>query len=160
MNDFTFIKTQYVKLRDSLIAYLEKFNDDSYFFQPTKVSNTPAWIIPHISAFEKIMVVDKISGYEFEEFISQENIDKYKPGVDAFSFAKEEMMSIGKAIELLKKTKDCSLKFLDVLIKNKAVSDVDRENAMEKYLLNISHETEHYGQLKYLLGTWKRLNES
>ena len=95
MSDFIFIKNQYVKLRDSLITYLGKFNEESYFFQPTKVSNSPAWIIPHISAFEKIMVVDKISGYEFEEFITQDNIDKYKPGVDAYSFAKEEMMSFG-----------------------------------------------------------------
>lgn len=159
MSDFIFIKNQYVKLRDSLITYLGKFNEESYFFQPTKVSNSPAWIIPHISAFEKIMVVDKIPGYEFENFISQENIDKYKPGVDAFSFTKEDMMSVGKAMELLKKTKDCSMNFLDALIDGISVSNVDQKIAMEKYLLNFSHETEHYGQLKYLLGTWKRLNE-
>lgn len=160
MSDYIFIKNQYVKLRDSLITYLGKFNEESYFFQPTRVSNSPAWIAPHISAFEKIMVVDKIPGYAFEKFISQEDIDKYKPGVDAFSFAKDEMMSTEKAIELLKKTKDCSLKFLNALIDGTSGSNVDPEIVKEKYLLNFSHETEHYGQLKYLLGTWKRLNEN
>ena len=70
------------------------------------------------------------------------------------------MMSTEKAIELLKKTKDCSLKFLNALIDGTSGSNVDPEIVKEKYLLNFSHETEHYGQLKYLLGTWKRLNEN
>ncbi|MFX0204541.1 MAG: DinB family protein [Candidatus Hodarchaeota archaeon] len=157
MLDFKFLKIQYMKLRGAVIKFLDRFNESSYYYRPTLKSNTTAWIIPHISAFEQLMVVDKIIGYNFSEFISQENIDKYKPNVDGFKFKKEEMMSIEQAIELLKRTQEVSVKFLDEMIaQNDSAKEVDPETAFNRYLLNFSHETEHYGQIKYLIGTWQR----
>jgi hypothetical protein len=157
MNDLELVKSLYVKLREGLIAYLRKFDDGSYFYQPTPISNSAAWIVPHISAFEKIMVTDKIPGFDFPQFITPEDVAKYKPGVDAFTFTKDEMMGISEAIDLLKKTQEVSIAFLDDLIAGKdSTKDVDKSVAVDKYLFNFSHETEHYGQLKYLLGTWKR----
>lgn len=144
-------------MREAVIKFLDRFDESSYYYQPTLKSNTTAWIIPHISAFEKLMVVDKIVGYNFSEFISQENIDKYKPNVGGFKFKKEEMMSKEQAIELLKRTQEVSVKFLDDLIaQNDSVKEMDPETAFNRYLLNFSHETEHYGQIKYLIGTWQR----
>lgn len=89
---------------EAVIKFLDRFDESSYYYQPTLKSNTTAWIIPHISAFEQLMVVEKIVGYNFSEFISQENIDKYKPNVDGFKFKKEEIMSKEQAIKLLKRT--------------------------------------------------------
>ncbi|MFX1534315.1 MAG: DinB family protein [Promethearchaeota archaeon] len=157
MPDFKLLKIQYLKLRESVIKYLDKFDEESYFYQPTIKSNATAWIIPHISAFEKLMVIDKIEGYKFGIFISQEEIEKYRPGVDAFNFKKEELMGKKQAIELLRKTQEVSIKFLDDMIaQTNSIKAVDPENAFNRYLLNFSHETEHYGQIKYLIGTWKR----
>ncbi|MFX0063403.1 MAG: DinB family protein [Candidatus Hermodarchaeota archaeon] len=157
MPDFKHLKVQYLKLRESVIKYLDQFDEKSYFYQPTIKSNTTAWIIPHISAFEKLMVIDKIEGYNFGIFISQEEIEKYKPGVDAFNFKKEELMDKKQAIELLGKTQEVSIKFLDDMIaQTNSVKAVDPENAFNRYFFNFSHETEHYGQIKYLIGTWKR----
>jgi hypothetical protein len=158
MTDLLFVRKQYLALRESFISFLGKFNDDSYFYQPTTKSNSAAWIVPHISAFEKIMVTDKIGGYEFPEFITLENVNKYKPGVDGFAFSKDDMLGIAEAIELLERTREVSIGFLDDMISEAAsVKDVDPKTAIDKYLFNFSHETEHYGQLKYLLGTWKRV---
>ncbi len=160
MNYFEMIKAQYQKLRAGLIKWLDKFNDESYFFQPTKVSNSAAWIVPHISAFERIMVVDKIEGYKFAEFIPTEDIAKYRPGVDAYAFEKAELMSKEDAIALLRKTEEVSVRFLDSMIaRDDTVKNVDVAVAFDKFIFNILHETEHYGQLKYLSGTWTRLQE-
>lgn len=158
MYDFNLVKGQYVKLREAVINFLDRFNEGSYYYQPTPKSNATAWIIPHVSAFEQLMVIDKITGYSFGKFISQADIDKYKPGIDGFKFANKELMRKKQAIELLKKTQDVSVKFLDDMIaQNDSVSDVDSKTAFNRYMLNFSHETEHYGQLKYLLGTWQRI---
>lgn len=157
MLDFKLVKKQYLKLREAVIKFLDRFDEGSYYYQPSLKSNTTAWIIPHISAFEQLMVIDKIIGYNFGKFISQEYIDKYKPNVDGFKFKKEEIMSKNQAIELLKRTQEVSVKFLDDMIaQNNSVKDVDPETAFNRYLLNFSHETEHYGQIKYLIGTWQR----
>ncbi len=157
MNDLELVKSLYVKLRESLIAYLGKFDEGAYFYQPTPKSNAAAWIVPHISAFEKIMVTDKIPGFDFPQFITPENVAIYKPGVEAFAFSKDDMMGISDAISLLKRTQQVSISFLDDMIAGKdTIKDVERSVALDKYLFNFSHETEHYGQLKYLLGTWKR----
>ena len=157
MSDLRFIIQQYSKLRDSLVNYLGKFNDESYFYQPTKVSNSPAWIVPHISAFEKVMVVDKIPGLALSEFISPNDVAIYRPGVEAYSFTSDQLMGLDDAIKLLEKTKEVSCAFLEELASGQS-REVDMDVASERYLLNYSHETEHYGQLKYLLGTWKRVN--
>jgi hypothetical protein len=158
MDDMELVESLYTKLRESLIAYLGKFNEDSYFYQPTPKSNAAAWIVPHISAFEKVMVTDKISGFDFPEFIGPDDVAKYRPGVEAYTLNKGEMMGISEAIELLKRTQEVSLGFLDDMIAGRdSMRNVDRTVAFEKYLFNFSHETEHLGQLKYLLGTWKRV---
>ena len=160
MNDLELVKSIYTKLRESLIVFLGKFDDESYFYQPTPKSNAAAWIVPHISAFEKLMVTDKIHGFEFPQFITPENVTVYKPGVEAYAFAKDEMMGIPEAIELLKQTQEVSTGFLNDMIAGRdSVRKVDRSVAVDKYLFNFSHETEHYGQLKYLLGTWKRTRD-
>ena len=158
MPDFKLLKMQYLKLREAIIKYLDKFDEESYFYQPTTKSNATAWIVPHISAFEKLKVIDTIEGYNFGIFISQEECEKYKPGVDALNFKKEELMGKKQAIELLRKTQEVSIKFLDDMItQTNSVKAVDPENAFNRYSLNFSHETEHYGQIKYLIGTWKRI---
>ncbi|MFX1439778.1 MAG: hypothetical protein ACFFFD_05970 [Promethearchaeota archaeon] len=159
MDDLELVKSLYLKLRESLIAYLGKFDDGSYFYQPTPKSNATAWIVPHISAFEKLMVTDKIPGFDFPQFITAENVAIYRPGVKAYALARDEMMQISEAIELLKLTQKVSIGFLDDMIAGRnSVREVDHAVVVDKYLLNFSHETEHYGQLKYLLGTWKRMN--
>ncbi|NHJ87550.1 MAG: DinB family protein [Asgard group archaeon] len=157
MKDFEIIKTNYQKLRSALIKYLDRFEGESYFYQPTDKSNATAWIVPHIVAFEKVMVTDKIEGYSFDNFISEEDVEKYRPGVDGFAFTKDEMLTKAEVIKLLDDVQKISIKFLDALIKNDpSVSKVDRDVAFDKYMLNFSHETEHYGQMKYLLGTFNR----
>lgn len=158
MKDFELLKTNYLKLRESMIKYLDKFDEDSYFYQPTEKSNAVAWIVPHIVAFEKVMVIDKILGYKFNNFISKEDVEKYKPTVDGFEFSKDELMSKEKAIKLLEQTREVSIQFLDEMInQTDSVQEVNLEITFDRYMLNFSHETEHLGQLKYLLGTWKRI---
>lgn len=155
--DFELIKANYLQLRRAMMKYLEKFDEESYFYQPTEKSNAVAWIVPHIAAFEKIMVADKITGYDFEEFITTEDVEKYKPSVAGYAYAKDQMMSIEDAIALLKKTMEVSNAFLDEIVHDsEKVKDVDKTIVFDKYMLNFSHETEHYGQIKYLLGTFKR----
>ncbi len=157
LKDFELIKANYLKLRSSLIKYLGNFNDVSYYYQPTDKSNSVAWIVPHVVAFEKVMVTDKIKRYKFKRFITQEDVEKYKPAVDGYAFKKKELMKIEEAIKLLNEAQNVSLKFLDDTINGSdSTIDVDFEIAFDKYLLNFSHETEHLGQLKYLLGTYKR----
>jgi hypothetical protein len=159
MNDLELVKSLYSNLRESLIAFLGKFDDGGYFYQPTPKSNAAAWIVPHISAFEKLMVTDKISGFDFNQFITPEDVAIYKPGVDAYTFTRDEMMGISEAIELLRLTQKVSMGFLDDMIVGRdSIREVESAVVVDKYLLNFSHETEHYGQLKYLLGTWKRMN--
>ena len=158
MNDLESVKVQYLKLRASFIKFLDNFDDESYFYQPTEKSNSTAWIVPHIAAFEKLMVTDKIQGYPFQDFITPDDILKYKPGVEGLAFNREQMLEMEEAMALLERTEEVSVRFLDDLIEgSSSTRDVDQQNAAEKYLLNFSHETEHYGQLKYLLGTWKRM---
>ena len=158
MKDFELLKASYLKIRESMIKYLDKFEEESYFYQPTEKSNSAAWIVPHIVAFEKVMVVDKILGYKFEKSISQEDVDKYKPTVDGFEFTKKNLMSKKDAIKLLKHAQEVSIKFLDEMInQTDKVQEVNREIAFDRFMLNFSHETEHLGQLKYLLGTWNRM---
>ena len=157
MLDFELVKNTYLKLRASVIKYLEKFNEESYYYQPTNKSNATAWIVPHIVAFEKVMVVDRIQGYNFPLFIIQADVDKYKPAVDGFNFKREEMMTKVEAIELLQQAQEVSIEFIDNIInQSDDVIDVDPQIAFDRYLFNFSHETEHLGQMKYLLGTWKR----
>ena len=157
MKDFELIKANYLKLRSSVIKYIGNLDEDSYYYQPTKRSNAVAWIVPHIVAFEKVMVTDKISNYKFKQFITEKDVEKYKPAVDGYIFKKKDLMNIEEAIKLLNETQNVSIKFLDDIINgSESTSEVDLEIAFDKYLLNFSHETEHLGQLKYLLGTWKR----
>lgn len=155
--DFELLKVTYLKLRKSVIRYLDGFDEESYHYQPTEKSNSTAWIIPHIVAFEKLMVTDKIAGYVFPEFISQENIEIYKPTVDGFKLSKEELLTKEEAIKLLENAQKVSIEFLDNMInQSDKVKDVDKATAFDRFLFNFSHETEHLGQLKYLLGTFKR----
>ena len=155
--DFELLKDSYLKLRKSVIKYLDGFDEESYHYQPTEKSNSTAWIIPHIVAFEKLMVTDKISGYVFPEFISQDNVDIYKPTVDGFNFSKEDLLTKEEAIKLLEKTQKVSIEFLDKMInQNEEIKNVEKATAFDRFLFNFSHETEHLGQLKYLLGTFKR----
>lgn len=157
MNEFEFIKTRYLQVRNALIKYLEKFDEQSYYYQPTEKSNATAWIVPHLAAFERVMIMDHIPGFKFNQFISEEDIEKYKPGADGFALEKKEALSKDEAIKLLRKAQKTTLEFLDLLINNaKEVEKVDRNIAFDKYLLNFTHDTEHYGQIKYLLGTFKR----
>ncbi|MHA1124074.1 MAG: DinB family protein [Candidatus Heimdallarchaeota archaeon] len=158
MKDFELLKANYLKIRESMINYLDKFEEESYFYQPTVKSNSVAWIVPHIVAFEKIMVIDKILGYKFKNFISKADVEKYKPTVDGFEFTKENLMSKEEAIKLLEQAQEVSIQFLDEMVnQTDLINEVNLEIAFDRYLLNFSHEIEHLGQLKYLLGTWKRL---
>jgi len=157
MKDFELIKANYLKVRASIIKYLEKFDEERYFYQPTEKSNSAAWIVPHIVAFEKVMVTDQIENYEFSEFISTVDVEKYKPGVDGFNFTKKDMLTKEEAIILLTKAHEISIQFLDDIInQSDKISEIDAEQAFSRYLLNFSHEMEHFGQLKYLLGTYNR----
>lgn len=160
MHDFELVKNNYSKLRNVLIKYLEKFDEEAYLYKPTEKSNAVAWIVPHIVAFEKEEVMDFIEGYKFEIIISDEDIDKYKPGVDGYAFSEKELMTKDEAIKHLQIALEISVKFLVKIINNAdEIDEVDKDMAFTRYMLNISHETEHYGQLKYLLGTYIRTQQ-
>jgi hypothetical protein len=157
MLDFEFIKNNYIKLVDAIIKYLDKFTEEAYYYKPTEKSNAVAWIVPHIAAFEKEKVMDFIENYTFDKVMSDENIVKYHPGVDGYKLKQNEMMTKEKAIEHLEAAKKASLKFLDDLINNaETTKDVDQDFVFARYMLSYSHTLEHYGQLKYLLGTYNR----
>ena len=140
MKDFELLKGNYLKLRTAFINYLEKFDSESYYYQPTKKSNSTAWIVPHIAAFEKIMVINKILGFNFKEFISEEDVEKYKPAIDGFNFSKDQMMTKEEAISLLRKTEEVSINFLDCVInQSESIVNIDPEIAFDRYMLNFSH---------------------
>lgn len=160
MYDFDLIKNNYTKLRNALIKYLEKFDDSAYYYKPTDKSNAVAWIVPHIVAFEKEKVMDFIEGYKFKTIMSDEDVAKYRPGVDGFAFSENELMTKDEAIKHLQLTLEISIKFLDDIINNAdEIDNVDRDIVFARYMLNINHETEHYGQMKYLLGTHMRIHQ-
>ena len=59
MKDFELLKSNYLKLRNAFINYLDKFDLESYYYQPTEKSNTTAWIVPHIALLKKLWSLTK-----------------------------------------------------------------------------------------------------
>jgi hypothetical protein len=66
-------------------------------------------------------------------------------------------MSKDEAIKYLQAAQEVSVKFFeDIISRTDSIKNINQNIAFNRFMLNYDHETEHYGQLKYLLGTFKR----
>jgi hypothetical protein len=160
MDEMQAIRNDYLELRDAIATWVrDHLQGDSWYYQPTPLSNTPAWIVGHLIAFEQQFVYDTIPGYAFPRGASLEVVERYKPGVAGFSLGKEALMPAGEALEGIARLREISDRFLSAVGSSApAVSAVDRRNVIEAYAHHTRHDTEHFGQLKYLSGTWERLH--
>jgi hypothetical protein len=154
------IRERHLRLRDSVAAWIRThFDDASWYYQPTPVSNPAAWIVPHLLAFEQQFVFDKIPGRPVPPGVSAEVVERYKPGVAGFETGKGNLMSLEEALSALARMREISNHFLSQLIlASPAQPAVDPQQVVELYQHNFTHDTEHFGQLKYLSGTWGRLS--
>jgi hypothetical protein len=70
------------------------------------------------------------------------------------------LMSAEEALAGLARMREISNRFLSEMRSGDAgPGGVDRQHVLEVYQHNSSHDTEHFGQLKYLSGTWGRLHK-
>jgi hypothetical protein len=158
MNELEFILARYLKLREAIANWLRKhFDEAAWHFQPTPQSNAAAWIVPHLFVFEQIKVYDQIPGYTFPRLAADELVARYRPGAPGYSLRLEESMGLEEAIDYLAQARTITETFLGALLAgDPAVAGLDRRLVFDRYFLNFTHDTEHYGQLKYLTGTWQR----
>jgi DinB superfamily len=160
MDEIAVIRDNHLKLRDDIAAWVhDHLSGAAWFFQPTPLSNPAAWIVPHLIAFEQQFVYDQISGYPFPRGVSPHVVERYKPGVDGFSMGEANLMSAEEALAGLARLREITDRFLSEIQSGGAGQGaVDRQQVLELYQHNFSHDTEHFGQLKYLSGTWSRLH--
>jgi hypothetical protein len=159
MDEIEVIHESYLKLRDAIAAWIrEHLGGAAWYYQPTPLSNPAAWIVPHLIAFEQQFVYDKVSGYSFPRGASPEVVERYKPGVAGFSMGEANLMSAEEALAGLAREREISDRFLSEVRSGRGgARGIDRRLVSEVYQHNASHDTEHFGQLKYLSGTWSRL---
>jgi hypothetical protein len=162
MEEIVFIHDNYLKLRDAIASWIrDNFGGAAWYYQPTPLSNPAAWIVPHLIAFEQQYVYDQIPGYSFPRGASPEVVERYKPGVAGFSLGKGNLMSAEEALAGLTRLREISNRFFsDLRSEGAGARGVDRDKVFELYQHNSSHDTEHFGQLKYLSGTWSRLHKT
>ena len=160
MDEIAAIQDTYVKLRDAIASWIrDHLGGEAWYYQPTPLSNPAAWIVPHLIAFEQKYVYDEIPGYAFSRGASLEVVERYKPGVDGFAMGKRNLMTAEDALAGLARLREISDRFLSEIRSNSpGTQGVDRQKVLEVYQHNSSHDTEHFGQLKYLSGTWGRLH--
>jgi hypothetical protein len=116
--------------------------------------------VPHLIAFEQQYVYDQIRGYSFACGASLEVVERYKPGVAGFSIGEGNLMSAEESLTGLARLREISDRFFSEIRSGSAdTRRVDRGQVFELYKLNSSHNAEHFGQLKYLSGTWSRLHK-
>ena len=159
MDETEAVFDSYLKLRDAISQWVrDHLGGAAWFYQPTRLSNPAAWIVPHLIAFEQQYVYDQIPGYPFPRGASAEVVERYKPGVDGFSMGKKNLMSAEEALAGLARLRQISQRFFSDMRSGAAGAGVDLRQVLDLYQHNSSHDTEHFGQLKYLSGTWGRLH--
>ena len=161
MDEIAVIHDNHLKLRDAIASWIrDHLGGAAWYYQPTPLSNPAAWIVPHLLAFEQQYVYDQIPGYSFPRGVSLEVVERYKPGVAGFSMGEGNLMSAEEALAGLTRLREISDRFFSEILSGSAgAGEVDRGQVFELYQHNSSHDTEHFGQLKYLSGTWGRLHE-
>ena len=154
------VRDRYLRLRDSIASWTRAHLDGAaWYYQPTPVSNPAAWIVPHLLAFEQQFVFDKIPGRSIPSGVSADVVERYKPGAAGFAMGEGNLMSLEEALAGIARMREISNRFLSGLLSAGAAEPgVDRQAVIELYQHNFDHDTEHYGQLKYLSGTWARLS--
>jgi hypothetical protein len=158
MNDLEFMLNRYLKLREAIANWLKKnFDEDAWYFQPAPAANSAAWIVPHLIVFEQIKVYDQIPGYAFHRVATEEQVARYKPGAAGYAMGRGELMPMHDVLVGLAATRKITETFFHALLTDSPlVAEVDRRVAFDRYFLNFTHDTEHYGQIKYLTGLWQR----
>ena len=161
MDEITAIRDDYLKIRDEIASWIrDQLGGEAWYYQPTPLSNPAAWIVPHLIAFEQRYVYDEIPGYSFPRGASPEVVERYKPGVAGFSMGKDNLMPVEEALAGLARLRETSDRFFaDIQSGAAGAGAVDLRQVFEVYRHNSSHDTEHFGQLKYLSGTWSRLHK-
>ena len=119
------------------------------------MANSCAWIVPHNVVFEQLKIYDILEGYEFEAVCTPDQIEIYKPGAAGYAFPPDQLMKKADALELMRRAHDVSVAFLDTMIAD-VPAGVDPQRAFDLFQRNFAHETEHYGQVKYLHNVFMR----
>jgi DinB superfamily len=160
MDEIQDIRDGYLNLRDAIATWVhDHLRGDAWYFQPTPLSNAPAWIVGHLIAFEQQFVYDAIPGYAFPRGASPEVVERYKPGVAGFAVGAKSLIPVEEALASIARLRETSDHFLSAVRSSAPeVSGVDRRKVIEAYGHHTYHDTEHFGQLKYLSGTWERLH--
>ncbi len=160
MDEIAVVRDTYLKLRDAIASWIrDQLRSEAWYYQPTPLSNSAAWIVPHLIAFEQQFVYDKIPGYRFPRGATAEVVERYKPGVAGYSMGKADLMTAEEALAGLARLRETSDRFLSDMQSGSArTKGVDPRLVSDVYQHNASHDTEHFGQLKYLSGTWSRLH--
>ena len=160
MDEIVFMHESYLKLRDAIVVWVRKnLSGAAWYYRPSPLANSAAWIVPHLVVFEQIKVHDRITGHGFPPLASAELVERYKPGAAGYAMPEAELMSLEGALGAIARARELTERFFALLHgADPTVAGVDRGLVFERYLLNFTHDTEHYGQLKYLSGTWDRID--
>ncbi len=162
MEEMEVIRESYLDLRDAIASWIrDHLGGQAWYYQPTSLSNPAAWIVPHLIAFEQEYVYDQISGYSFPRGATPQLVERYRPGVAGYAMGEKNLMSAAEALAGLARLRGITDRFLSELLSGAAAAKaVDQGQVRDAYRHNFNHDTEHFGQLKYLSGTWSRLQGS
>jgi len=162
MDEIAALRESYLELRDSIASWVrDSLGSEVWYYQPTALSNPPAWIVAHLIAFEQEYVYDQIPGYSFPRGATPDVVQRYRPGVAGYAMGEASLMSTEEALAGLAHLRGITDRFLSEVLSGAAdARAVDRAVISDAYRHNLSHDTEHFGQLKYLTGTWSRLHGS
>ncbi len=160
MDEIAALRENYLELRNAIASWIrESLGGKAWYYQPTALSNPAAWIVPHLLAYEQEYVYDQIPGYAFPRGVAPAVVERYRPGVAGYAIGEASLMTAEEALTGLAHLRGITDRFLTELLSGAAAAEgVDRGLVLDAYRHNISHDGEHFGQLKYLSGTWSRLN--
>ena len=136
---------------NSLKRACEDITEEEYKFKPTPVSNSIQWQLNHISRILNTALPSRIKGVEQyapegwpEDYRDQDySLDKLLADIDK---------GAEKAISMMKKLSDEALEEEIPMWR----STHQRKTGLFAYIGEVYH---HKGQLTYIKGTYKRLNE-
>ncbi len=159
MEEMEVIRKSYLDLRDAIASWVrDQLDGKAWYYQPTPLSNPAAWIVGHLIAFEQEYVYDQIPGYSFPRGATAEVVERYRPGVAGYAMGEKSLMSAREALAGLARLRGITDRFLRELLSGAAAAKaVDQGQVRDAYQHNFTHDTEHFGQLKYLTGTWGRM---
>ena len=126
-------------------------SEEEYKFQPTKVSTSVQWQLNHISRIINIALPRLIKG-----------VTEYTPEGWPEDY-RDQDYPVGKLLSDIKKGKEVSIKKLKKVTNEAMDEEIPlwggtrlRKEGLFAYIGEIYH---HRGQLTYIRGTYKRLNE-